>query len=415
MSMWCAHKTLLCTAVAGALLMAGDSKVFSTPSRPRTLTVQDIRPTAPSENLGYYAEIDLLPNDEQVYTGQAIGVDIVRQHNTGSLFIESTLRNGQVQYWTPGPWCPHQNGFAYTLHQPTHGEVFTLCDEDGYLTRGLFAKLDTTTLQGAAAQTIIEPLTIFFDHLCYQHSAEYFAHRLDFTRRHSMYYQMVQEREDGSHKTVRINPARHTFVLPATTIQAMLATEKQCQTYHQIQDTIENWCAVLAGHQKVLGPIDGGTCFAVTLSPDLQQAAAQPLEEGKRQVIFKLKSDMPEEPSQDIARLITHHPQQGRTTIEEWPIVATFTKSAAGNVVHQDGHATGDYIGLSLTLAKTEEVQPFLTAGPLYYHNQARTQGGVAESWHRRSFQSAQKVLLQSAQQAFDVTTKGQLATYLGG
>ncbi|MGB1229996.1 MAG: hypothetical protein ACPG7U_02385 [Holosporaceae bacterium] len=364
------------------------------PPETRELRVQKLELTPPDENLGYCSKITFLPVDEAAYTGAQLGVDVVfEQYPRGcgctemsdeyierhkKLMISSTLLNGgEQQHWTPGPWCTPKKGFHYAFHLPTHGQPITVLDDDGYLTRGLLEKLQTkdsdntpvNTLQGMTAQQLIEPLKTFFDYQCQKSDPSNFSNRLDFSERHSMYYQPLQKGENGW-QTVRINPANHNFTLLPNDIFWMLRAKEQQPDYNAIQDKVSTFCSVMNHEEAAPVSIEGGTPFKVTLSDSIRQANAQPDHTASQEVNLTPPRDgiifgKPALPPNGIKiKTTTQNPDAIKT--QNWPLTSRLTNTAGQVVSVYDETPREGYSNLVLKLSKPGG-DDLLTVGPVYY------------------------------------------------
>ncbi|MGB0919008.1 MAG: hypothetical protein ACPGUZ_00580 [Holosporaceae bacterium] len=368
------------------------------PPETRELRVQKLELTPPDENLGYCSKITFLPVDAEAYTGKQLGVDVVcetppqtyagREIPTAEkkLVISSTLLNGgEQQHWTPGPWCTPKKGFHYAFHLPTHGQPITVLDDDGYLTRGLLEKLQTkdsdntpvNTLQGMTAQQLIEPLKTFFDYQCQKSDPSRFSNRLDFSERHSMYYQPLQKGENGW-QTVRINPANHNFTLLPNDIFWMLRAKEQQTDYNAIQDKVSTFCSVMNHKEAAPVSIEGGTTFKVTLSDSIRQANTQPDLTASQEVNLTLPLDgttplLREQtlPPNGI-KIKTTTQEIGETKTEHWPITSRLTNMAGQAVTPYDATPHEGYSNLLLTLSQPDG-EDLLTVGPVYYQYSGST------------------------------------------
>lgn len=422
--MYLKYKTISCLATLTTCLLVGHSSTAhaTPPEGTRELHVEKIELAHPAENLGYLSKITFCPVDEHAYTGEHLGVDIVcetpdRTCNCGDItvtkkspVISSTLLNGKTQQWSIGPWCPQKKGFYYAFHLPKHNQPITILDEDGYLTRGILETLQTNdsgntigTLQGIAAQKIVEPLKTFFDFQCQKHDPSNFDKRLDFNQRHSMYYQAVDEKENGKYQTVRINPANHNFILLLHNIVTMFTHGDQGSTYNAIKDEINSFCSVV--HHGNLAPmkLEEGVPFAITLSDSIKKAnkPSNATNNQKAKVALTLHHNGTTSLSVQTA---SQKPDDKKT--QHWTLTSRLTSMTGREITTYDETPREGYSSLLMTLS-TPRGEDLLTLGPVYYQYSGSSSCSNTNGYLDRGCSSALTCLSREAEKALQQNASG--------
>lgn len=191
-----------------------------------TLKIQKITFSDLDGDSDCVAKIRFLPIGDR-YTGDIISLDTIRYApEYGQMYAESTLlidvpEDKRVQLWTLGPWCAPVEEFVYAVYGPRHGEAFDILDEDGFLTRGILTQLknqwslqhDPMTLKRFALDQFLKELEDYLDAICYRNAPCLFSKRENFEESDLMYYQKVSQDEDGRHRTIRIRPSNHDYIM----------------------------------------------------------------------------------------------------------------------------------------------------------------------------------------------------------